>query len=171
MPHMTLRVIPIDSVIATTRFVDRALNLRSLADDDPAQDAAAPQPVLLALAAPARDQATVRFWMTNDPRGPTNHVSDLSLRVPHDTIRWTCLYGHKPLMMATNMVMLMRERSNGECSGTHYYGTLPTSGPTRRFRMSSRNGEEAPRREEKGEHELPWFVWRTSEKPLDGEPI
>mgnify|MGYP003396492978 FL=1 len=74
-------------------------------------------------------------------------------------------------MMATNMVMLMRERSNGECSGTHYYGTLPTSGPTRRFRMSSRNGEEAPRREEKGEHELPWFVWRTSEKPLDGEPI
>ena len=54
--------------------------------------------------------------------------------------------------------------------GTHYHGTVPTSGPTRRLRMSSWN-EEEPRREEKGEHELPWLVWSTREKPLDGEPI
>ena len=92
------------------RFIDRAPDLCSLADDDPAHDAVAPQPVLLALAASARGQSTVRFCATNDPRGPTDHVSDLSLRVPHDTIRWTCLYDHKPLMMATNMVMLMRKR-------------------------------------------------------------
>ena len=116
MPHAaTSLVVPVVFVAATMLFIGRAPNLESLADDDPIQDAVAPQPVLLALTTPARGHRTVFFYAMNDSRGPTNQVNDLLLRVPtslwrHDTRHWICLCGHEPVMIATNVVILIREK-------------------------------------------------------------
>ena len=53
------------------------------------------------------------FCATDDPRGPTDHVSDLALRSPtpiwmYDTLRWTCLCGHAPIMRTTTLAILAK---------------------------------------------------------------